>query len=556
MNNILNKFKAKITKPSFKIAFVYFILGCLWTVLTSKIISWLPKDNPIFFVIGILVAYFFVLITAVVLYIHSDKQIKKIEKVKDELNEKNCLISSILESSPEVKFFTVDKDYNYIAFNNNHRDTMFEIWEKEIQIGQNIFNIINIDENKLNLKLKFDRSLAGESFSLEEEYGDSELSKTYWKHYHSPLISESGDIIGANCFVMNITAQKTAEKKLYKLTYTDSLTGLCNRTCFIESTARLDKQDYLPLSVIAGDVNGLKLINDTFGHVEGDKLLIEVSEILCKCVRFHDVLGRIGGDEFCILLPNTTKAEARDVLFRIEEAVAQFNEARNDKEYYISIALGCETKETIEESIEKVYKVAEELMYECKVLEQKSQRNSILSSIMSTLFEKTYEAESHATRLMEYSKEIGQALGLSEKELVNLNLLSELHDIGKISIDSSILTKPGTLTEEEWKEIRKHPETGYRIAQSVPEFNQIAECILHHHERWDGNGYPSGLSGDNIPILSRILSIVDAFDAMTQDRAYRKAMSVESALDEIRNNAGTQFDPDISKLFIELIKNK
>ena len=115
MKNILNKFKAKITKPSFKIAFVYFILGCLWTVLTSKIISWLPKDNPIFFVIGIQVAYFFVLITAVVLYIHSDKQIKKIEKVKDELNEKNCLISSILESSPEVKFFTIDKDYNYIA---------------------------------------------------------------------------------------------------------------------------------------------------------------------------------------------------------------------------------------------------------------------------------------------------------------------------------------------------------------------------------------------------------------------------------------------------------
>ena len=433
---------------------------------------------------------------------------------------------------------------------------MFEIWGKEIQLGQNIFNIINIDENKKKLKLKFDRSLAGESFSLEEEYGDSELSKTYWKHYHSPLISESGDIIGANCFVMNITAQKTAEKKLYKLTYTDSLTGLCNRTCFIESTARLDKQDYLPLSVIAGDVNGLKLINDTFGHVEGDKLLIEVSEILCKCVRFYDVLGRIGGDEFCILLPNTTKAEARDVLFRIEGAVAQFNKARNDKEYYISIALGCETKETIEESIEKVYKVAEELMYECKVLEQKSQRNSILSSIMSTLVEKTYEAESHATRLMEYSKEIGQALSLSEKELVNLNLLSELHDIGKINIDSSILTKPGTLTEEEWKEIRKHPETGYRIAQSVPEFNQIAECILYHHERWDGNGYPSGLSGDNIPILSRILSIVDAFDAMTQDRVYRKAMSVESALDEIRNNAGTQFDPDISKLFIELIKNK
>jgi HD-GYP domain-containing protein (c-di-GMP phosphodiesterase class II) len=167
------------------------------------------------------------------------------------------------------------------------------------------------------------------------------------------------------------------------------------------------------------------------------------------------------------------------------------------------------------------------------------------------MFEKSHETQAHAERLAQLSGKLGKAMGLDDKQLTELELLSTLHDIGKISIDGSILTKTDKLTESEWFEIKKHPEVGYRIAQASPELKNISEYILGHHERWDGKGYPQGLAGENIPLLSRIISVVDSYDAMTQDRVYRKAMSIEEAIEEIRNNAGTQFDPEITRVFID-----
>jgi HD-GYP domain-containing protein (c-di-GMP phosphodiesterase class II) len=126
-----------------------------------------------------------------------------------------------------------------------------------------------------------------------------------------------------------------------------------------------------------------------------------------------------------------------------------------------------------------------------------------------------------------------------------------LHDIGKIGIDNSILNKPGKLSKNEWEIMKKHSEIGYRIAMSSPELEPIAEYILAHHERWDGNGYPQGLKGEEIPLLSRILAVVDSYDAMTEDRVYRKAMTHQAAIEEIKKNAGTQFDPNIAQIFID-----
>ena len=154
------------------------------------------------------------------------------------------------------------------------------------------------------------------------------------------------------------------------------------------------------------------------------------------------------------------------------------------------------------------------------------------------------------------TQKIAKHMNLSEDEQNKLELLATLHDIGKISIERSILQKPDKLTQSEWEEMRKHPESGYRIAMATPELKPIADYILTHHERWDGKGYPNGLSGNKIPLLSRIISIVDAYDAMTEDRVYRKALSKEEAVQEIIENAGTQFDPKIAKLFVRLITNK
>ncbi|MDD4076822.1 MAG: HD-GYP domain-containing protein, partial [Bacilli bacterium] len=173
-----------------------------------------------------------------------------------------------------------------------------------------------------------------------------------------------------------------------------------------------------------------------------------------------------------------------------------------------------------------------------------------------TVYARSQETEEHAERLQELSRLVGMKINLSEVELDELSLLAALHDIGKVGIDDTILKKPGKLTAEEWIEMKKHPEIGYRIAMASPELMSIANYILCHHERWDGKGYPQGLKGKQIPLLSRIISVIDAFDAMTQDRPYRQALSMEEALEEIRVNAGTQFDPEAARIFIEVIQQK
>jgi diguanylate cyclase (GGDEF)-like protein/PAS domain S-box-containing protein len=349
----------------------------------------------------------------------------------------------------------------------------------------------------------------------------------------------------------DITERKEREEKILFLNYHDVLTGLYNRAFFEKESKRIDNERELPISIIMGDINGLKLINDAFGHAEGDKLLVEIAKILSSCCRSEDIVARTGGDEFCILLPQTSIEVAKTICRRIYKACENY-EWKTDKEIlYLSISLGYAAKTDSYEHVESILKDAEEHMYKQKLLERKSMHSSIISSIKTTMFEKSHETEEHEERLVELSKMVGRALELSDSQLNELDLLSTLHDIGKISINDNILNKSDKLTDEEWLEIRKHPEVGYRIAQASPELVPIADFILCHHERWDGKGYPQGLKGEAIPLLSRIVSVVDSFDAMTKDRPYRKAMPVAAALDEITKNAGTQFDPEIARIFVE-----
>jgi diguanylate cyclase (GGDEF)-like protein len=302
-----------------------------------------------------------------------------------------------------------------------------------------------------------------------------------------------------------------------------------------------------------GDVNGLKLTNDTYGHTEGDKLLIAVADILRKCCRKEEIIARIGGDEFCIIMPQTDSATAQSICSRIYQACDNYKSGKGKKTFYPSISLGHSTKDNSDQSIDQVIKDAEDYMYHKKLLERNTTHSSVINSIQATMRESSNDTEEHSDRMIKMSIELGSALGLSDEQLLELDLLSRLHDIGKICIDERILSKPGKLTEAEWAKVKQHPEVGYKIAQASTELVRISQLILSHHERWDGNGYPQGLNGVQIPLLSRIIAIIDAYDAMTQDRPYRKAMPKESAINEIIDNANKQFDPQIAQVFIEKV---
>ncbi len=478
------------------------------------------------------------------------RDVTEIQMTREKLSEANARHLTMIENISDIIEITdIYGVTKYISPNIQHDFG----WSSEELLGKSGFGRIHPDDNASVQRiykelLKFPGDVRSAEFRIRCKDGTYKYIEINGRNLiDDPLI---------NGFLLNfhdISDRKKREEEIRFLSYHDSLTKLYNRSFFEEEKKRLDTDRQLPLSIIMGDVNGLKLTNDTYGHTEGDKLLIEISSILKQCCRKEEIIARIGGDEFCIIMPQTDSVTAQGVCSRIYQTCEKHKLKIGGNTFYPSISLGHSTKDNINQSIDQVIKDAEDYMYSKKLLVHNSTHSSIMDSIQATMRETSFETEEHSSRMIKLSVELGSVLGLSDEQLLELDLLSRLHDIGKICIDERILNKPGKLTEAEWAKVKQHPEVGYKIAQASAELVRISKLILCHHERWDGTGYPQGLSGAKIPLLSRIIAIIDAYDAMTQDRPYRKAMSRESAINEIIDNADKQFDPYISRIFVEQV---
>lgn len=368
------------------------------------------------------------------------------------------------------------------------------------------------------------------------------------------IFNDKGILEAVEGLVFDISDRKKSEQDVEYLLNHDYLTGVNNREYFKKEISRLDIEEQLPLSILYGDINGLKIINNAFGNASGDKMIVDTARVLLGVCREKDVLCKIGGGQFCILMPQTDEKTADSYIQKIDTACNEYNQSVKNEMININISVGYATKDMPDIGIESVFQLAEENMYRRKLMERKSTHSSIVSSIQTTMLARSQETEEHAERLVALTRKLGMKLELAQLELNDLELLAALHDIGKVGVNDQILNKPGKLTDEEWVEMKKHSEIGYRIAMSSPELMPVAEFILSHHERWDGKGYPRNLAGEAIPYISRVLSVVDAFDAMTQDRSYRKALPMKYAFAEIKRNSGTQFDPQIASAFLEMLE--
>jgi len=367
-----------------------------------------------------------------------------------------------------------------------------------------------------------------------------------------PIKTNTGLLIG--CIVRDITEQKKAEQKIKYLAMHDTLTGIHNRTYFEEHIRQLEMEQRFPLALIICDVDGLKLVNDTMGHKVGDEILLTVTSIIKKCLRKDDRIARIGGDEFAILLPYKDNTSVETICNRIQNAVDQYNQLNTG--IPLSISLGFSVKDDESTSIDELFKEADYNMYQQKLFSTQRNRSTLVKTLMEVLVEKNYITEGHADRLQYLVTALAKSIGLSESRQADLRLFGQFYDIGKIGIPDSILLKPGPLTPEEAAEMMRHSEIGHRIALSAQDLYSIANWILYHHEWWNGEGYPLGFKGEKIPLECRILAIADAYDAMTSSRPYRKAMSHEEAIAELKRCSGTQFDPELVNKFIKVLKQK
>ncbi|QWC00315.1 diguanylate cyclase [Mycoplasmatota bacterium] len=466
----------------------------------------------------------------------------KLNDSLEELSLENQKFVHLLSSSSDIVFM-IDTDSRYL---NIYGDTesVLGLTKDEIigKTHRQVFGEKYSDEREKEYK----KALQGEKviYSWESIMNGSTY---YFENVLNPIYNHENEIIGAVGVARDITEQENRYNQLVYISTHDYLTKLENRKVYDERLKELDDHNEYPFAVLNLDFNGLKLINDAYGHEFGDLALKKTADILSKNARDFDTVCRVSGDEFSVIMPQASRKEIENYKRKIK------NEFKNTKVVNIplSVAIGSYIKKDSTTSLDEARKLAENNMYKQKILDRKSVKNKAISAILKTLTDKYAYEKGHSEGVMNISVDIGKALNLDDESLKALGTAAMFHDIGKISIPDEILNKPSKLTKEEYEVIKTHTTTGYDILNTADEYSELAIHASSHHERYDGKGYPNGLKADQIPLFSRIIAVADAYEAMTSDRPYRKRMPKSKAVSEIIKYSGTQFDPLIAKIFVE-----
>jgi diguanylate cyclase (GGDEF)-like protein len=547
---ILWRYLRRNLRPKLPIYVEFFLIGLIVhiiVILCQLALPW-PVSGQVISSIALPYLTLYPFVTAI-MAVSIQNQIDRLD-ASEKLRKSKVLLQASLESPQNLIMCSIDHNFNYLAFNQSHIDFLDKEFGTNVLEEKNfLIGLGNQPDLVDKMRGVFNDVLKGQSLHLEYRCRKC-LTHKILDVALNPIRDDHHKIIGISMFGQDITEDRRREEEILHISYHDFLTGLYNRRFLSEYINQLN-DTLLPMTFVIADINGLKLANDAFGHYYGDDIIVNVAKTLSNGFRSQDVLCRSGGDEFIIAMPNTARDQALKLIELIKN---EFNSMSNGG-LSVSVSFGVDTMNQLGNVVASM-KQAEIEMYRNKLFESTSDRSETIKAILSTLYVKNPREESHSRRVSDLCALMGEKLKMGVDAIKQLRVIGNLHDIGKIAIDETILNKPGKLSKEEWIQIKRHPEIGYRILAASTDYAEMAEDILCHHERWDGTGYPKGIKGETIPLRARIIALADAYDAMTEKRTYRPSLSKEEAIQEIEKYAGTQFDPTLSLLFIEMIKTE
>ncbi|MGL4369990.1 MAG: HD domain-containing phosphohydrolase [Spirochaetota bacterium] len=483
--------------------------------------------------------------------IHSEDSLKKANAALEDLNAKLKLSEqryrSVIEDLTDLicRFRPDGK----ITFVNTAYCSYFGNTKENFEGGSRLLHIAEEDRAKAEKSIS-SLSRSKPVTTIEYKVTDRNGNIRWIDWTVRAIFSQEGKIEEYQSVGRDVTDKKGFQEKLEFMGMHDSLTGLYNRAFFDEEMKRLSSSRIHLVSIVVCDLNGLKIINDALGHQKGDDLILAAAGVLRQSFRDTDIIARLGGDEFAILLPDTNKQSVLLSIDRIKRGIKEIRERNTDMP--LSLATGFAVKDTASVTLDSAFAEADDMMYHEKEIQRDFTRGLVLTTLMHEISKADKYRADHMLRVRDLAMAIGTAAGMNESDMEKLQLASRYHDIGMIGIDTAALKAKDPLSAEEYDSIKRHPEIGARIAEAHPFLRDISDIILKHHEWWNGEGYPKGISGDSIPLLSRIIAVADSFDSMTNNSYYRGVITEQEARDIIRKQSGIQFDPEMATLFLSI----